>query len=588
MTGKVAELENILTSDLLANAIVEMYSMHSNQRQEFIKENLELRNFLFATDTTTTQNKTLPWKNSTTLPKLTQIRDNLHANYMAALFPNDDWLKWEGSSLNDETTDKVEAIQGYMSNKIRESNFVTTMSRLVYDYIDFGNAFADVEYIREIREDSITGEEIPGYIGPRLVRISPNDHVFNPSASSYKDTYKLTRCIKTFGELKVEAEDMPDNSYYKDALDKAEAVRSATSRGYYSSEDFEKASGMSVDGFGSLQEYFQSPYVELIEFEGDIHDPATGELLRNVQVVVLDRSYIIKKDLIPSWLGKGTKAHVGWRLRPDNLYAMGPLHNLVGMQYRIDHLENLKADVFDLIAYPPLKIRGEVEAFTWGPGEEILLDETSDVTMLVPDTTSLNADLQVRELENRMEEMAGAPKQAMGIRTPGEKTAHEVQTLENAAGRIFQEKVNNFEINLLEPILNSMLEISRRNMDASDIVRVMDDDLGVSKFITVTKEDITAKGRIRPIGARHFAARAQLVQNLNGIFNSPLGQMITPHVSTKALAKMVEDVMGVGRYDIVRDNIGIFEQAETQRLVNQLQEELEVEQMTPVEEEVNV
>jgi hypothetical protein len=40
---------------------------------------------------------------------------------------------------------------------------------------------------------------------------------------------------------------------------------------------------------------------------------------------------------------------------------MGPLDNLVGMQYRIDHLENLKADVFDLIAFPPLKIKGYVE-----------------------------------------------------------------------------------------------------------------------------------------------------------------------------------------------------------------------------------
>lgn len=585
MSGKVAELENILTGDLLATAIVELYSRWDNQRQEFKRENLELQNFIFATDTTTTQNKALPWKNSTTLPKIAQIRDNLHANYMAALFPNDEWLKWEGASLDDDTSEKVEAIQGYMSNKIRESNFITTVSQLVYDYIDYGNAFSDVEFVKEYVKDSITGEEIPGYIGPRAVRISPLDQVINPSAMSFKDSPKLTRYVKTFGEFKLDAENLADKEYYLSAVTKAEKVRSAAVNGHYSAEDFEKASRLSIDGFGSLQEYFQSPYAELIEFEGDIHDPSTGEFLKNIKVVVLDRSYVIEKSNIPSWLGKGAKAHVGWRLRPDNLYAMGPLHNLVGMQYRIDHLENLKADVFDLIAYPPLKIRGEVEAFTWGPGEEILLDQDSDVEMLVPDTTALNADLQIDILENRMEEMAGAPKQAMGIRTPGEKTAHEVQTLENAAGRIFQEKVNNFEINLLEPLLNSMLEVARRNMDSGDIVRVMDDDLGVSKFINITKEDITAKGRIRPIGARHFAARAQLVQNLTGIFNSSLGQLISPHISSKALAKMVEDVLGVGRYDIIRDNIGVFEQAETQRIVNQLQEDLEVEQVTPVESE---
>jgi hypothetical protein len=34
---------------------------------------------------------------------------------------------------------------------------------------------------------------------------------------------------------------------------------------------------------------------------------------------------------------------------------------------------------------------------------------------------------------NLMEEMAGAPKEAMGFRSPGEKTKYEVQRLESAA-----------------------------------------------------------------------------------------------------------------------------------------------------------
>ena len=35
-----------------------------------------------------------------------------------------------------------------------------------------------------------------------------------------------------------------------------------------------------------------------------------------------------------------------------------------------------------------------------------------------------------------MEEMAGAPKEAMGFRSPGEKTAYEVQRMENAASQV--------------------------------------------------------------------------------------------------------------------------------------------------------
>lgn len=584
MSGKVAELRTLLSRHNLADEITRLYTDYQQQRQPWVNENLELRDYIFATDTSKTSNSTLPWKNSTTLPKLTQIRDNLHANYMAALFPNDDWMKWEGYTLDDEDLDKKEAIQGYMANKLRESNFVTTVSQLVYDYIDYGNAFADTVFVNESRIDPVTDEEIPGYVGPKLVRISPLDHVMNPTAASYRDTYKITRSIKTFGELMLEAEDMPGKSYFMDALRKAKEVRNACSGGDYGVEDFEKAAGYSIDGFGNLKDYYQSPYVEILEFEGDIYDYENDELLKNHTITIIDRAYVARKESIPSWLGKGNKAHVGWRLRPDNLYAMGPLHNLVGMQYRIDHLENLKSDVYDLIAFPPLKIIGEVEPFDWAPGSEIHLDaEGSDVQMLVPDTTALNADLQIELLERRMEEFAGAPKQAMGIRTPGEKTAFEIQALENAAGRIFQEKITNFEINLLEPILNSMLETARRNMDVADVVRVMDDDLGVAKFITITKADITAKGKLRPIGARHFAARAQLIQNLSGVFNSQIGAMIGPHVSQKQMAKLVEDVLGLQRFQLIQDNVAVFEQAETQRLMNQLQEDVDVEAMGPLD-----
>ena len=127
-----------------------------------------------------------------------------------------------------------------------------------------------------------------------------------------------------------------------------------------------------------------------------------------------------------------------------------------------------------------------------------------------------------------------------------------------------------------------MLEVARRNMDTSDVVRVMDDDLGVTKFMTITKEDITARGRIRPIGSRHFAAKAQMFQTLSDVFMSPLGQIIAPHISAKAVAKLLEDTLGLRKYELVQDNVGLFEQAETQRLMSQMSEDLEVEQNLPM------
>lgn len=583
MAGRVPEIQQLLEPSIMANEITRLYSQWAQNRLGKEEQWLELRNYVFATDTTTTSNSTLPWKNKTTLPKLCQIRDNLHANYMAAIFPNDNWLDWIGYSEKDEEKGKRTAILAYMSNKIRQSGYRETVSQLLYDYIDYGNAFGEVRFVKEFADDETTGEEIPVYIGPKLFRISPYDIVFNPIAESFEKSPKIMRYIKSIGEIKMDMEEQPDLGYLEGVFEDMVQVRQTIGR--YDIADINKASGISIDGFGNLQDYYGSNYVELLEFEGTLHDPNTGELLENKIITVVDRRKVLRIADNPSWLGKDNKLHVGWRTRPDNIYAMGPLDNLVGMQYRIDHLENIKADLFDLIAHPPIKITGNVEEFEWGPFAEIFCGDDGDVEILKVDSTALSADMQISTLEQKMEEFAGAPKQAMGIRTPGEKTAYEVQTLENAAGRIFQDKTLNFDINFTEPSLNLMLEAARRHMDGPDIVRTMDDDLGVVDFLSITKEDIMAKGKLRPMGARHFAAQAQLIQNLtSGLQVAAQVPGVLNHVSPKKLAHLLfEEISGLERYSLVSDNAALMEQADSQRLANQAQEDLAVEQQTPVE-----
>lgn len=586
MKNAVAEISSLMTRHDLAAQIANMWDKHNMDRRVWLDEKAELRNYIFATDTTKTTNAILPWKNKTTIPKLCQIRDNLHANYMSALFPNDTWLKWEGYSKDAATDVKRKAIQSYMSNKVREGNLRTEIAKLLYDYIDFGNAFYDVIWVDDSTTDAETGERIPGYIGPKLVRMSPVDVIFNPLASTFDESYKITRYVKTIGELKLELDNRPELGYNSTIVEEQDQLRVSLSA--YASEDINKAMAFEIDGFGSMADYWQSNYVEILEFEGSIHDNVTGTFLKNVIITVVDRCKVIRNVPMPSWLGKSTKGHVSWRYRPDNLYGMGPLDNLVGMQYRIDHLENLKADAMDLAVHPPLAITGNVEEFTWGPNCEIYIGEGGSINELGKSFSGvIGANNEIASLEMKMEEMAGAPKQAMGIRTPGEKTAFEVQTLEMAASRIFQDKITNFEVNLLEPALNRMLEVSRRNMDGADMIRVMDDDLGVVQFLEITKEDITASGKLRPVGARHFAAQATMVQNMMGLVNSPLwaDPGVRGHFSGKAVAQMVEEILGLEKFSIYRDNAQVFESFETQQLVSQAQEELEVTNATPVEGE---
>ena len=578
MAGRTLDFEEYLgTPDSLAKAIVTRYRDYDRYRNTWTEEKKELRNYLFATDTSKTTNSSLPWKNSTTIPKLTQIRDNLHANYMAALFPNDEWMLWEGDDEDSEAEAKRKVITAYMKNKLRQSNFINDVSRLVYDFIDYGNVFATTEYINEIREDEETGEIYPGYVGPKISRVSPYDIVINPTAESFELTPKIIRSIKSLGEVAADIKDHPEHGYLEKVFEKITNIRKAVAG--LTSTDIHKTDGYQIDGFGSILDYYQSGYVELIELHGDIFDIATSTLLKNHIITIVDRTHVIRKIPNPSWRGNSIR-HAGWRLRPDNLMAMGPLDNLVGMQYRIDHLENLKADVFDLIAHPVVKVKGFVEDFNYGPGEKIYVGEDGDVEFMRPDTTALNADMQIQLLENKMEEMAGAPRQAMGIRTPGEKTAFEVQTLDNAASRVFQNKVAYFERNFLEPLLNDMLELARRNMDISDIVRIVDDEYGVALFETITPEDLAARGKIRPMGARHFASKANQFQNVLNLLNSAVGQdpSVNVHISGVQVAKVVEELLNIEKFQLVQPNIRIAEQLETQQLLNAGQSQLQQEQ----------
>jgi len=578
MTGSVADLQSHFgeVSDDIGSNIGYLWELWNRKRAPKKEEWKELRDYVFATDTSTTSNSTLPWKNTTTIPKICQIRDNLHSNYISSLFPNDNWLKWEGATGDDETISKKQAIQGYIGNKVRESNYRDTVSDLVFDYIDYGNAFYDVSYENNFFIDA-DGEYVQGYVGPVLERISPLDIVFNPTATTFGKSPKIVRKLYSVGEVTALAE---ANEEWAVAALKTKKIRAIA--GGFSLADMDKAIGFQVDGFGDLKEYYGSEVVEVLTFEGDYYDSINEKLHTDIEIVVIDRSITVASGKIKSWLGKSHKGHVGWRKRTDNLYAMGPLDNLIGMQYRIDHLENLKADAQDLLVHPPLVIRGDVDDFEWEPGVQIPISEEGNIEELGKNLAGvISAQNEIDRLMAMMEEMAGAPKQAMGIRTPGEKTAFEVQSLDNAAGRIFQEKTINFEINILEPSLNAMLEEGRRRLDATDVVRIMDDDLGVQDFISITKDDITARGKLRPIGARHFAQQAQLLQSIQIAMSGELGLKIGNHFSGIELAKLVEDSLQISSLNIVKPNIGVMEQIETQKLAQAAQEDALTEQSVP-------
>lgn len=582
MAGQVLQLLDIIRPDNLGVQIARyQYEWHM-LRQNWIADMDEIRRYIFATDTTKTTNSKLPWKNKTTIPKMCQIRDNLNANYLASLFPKKKWLRWDALSKDSNTKEKIDSITSYMGFAIEQSAFKDEMAKCLLDYIDYGNCFAMPVWIDESQEVQGASLTKTGYVGPGIRRISPIDIVFNPIAPDFAHTPKIVRSIVSIGEVKDMLDGLANDdnrAEYEEIYRYLKDVRQHVQG--YGGELNVKDNYLNVDGFTSYQLYLKSNYCEILTFYGDIYDEDNDTFQKNRVIMVVDRHKVISNKPSPSYLATGPIVHCGWRKRQDNLWAMGPLNNLVGMQYRIDHVENLKADCFDLIVFPPLKIKGYVDDFEWGPMARIYIgDNDGDVEMMAPEWNVLTANTEIQYLITLMEEMAGSPKEAMGFRTPGEKTKYEVERMENAASRIFRSKTAQLEEFFEEPLLNGMLEMGKRKATTNILVRYFDDEMKINKFMELTPEDISGAGRIRPYASRHFSEQAEMVQNLTQLFGSPIGQMIGPHFSTLKMAQLFEDLMDLGDYKMVLPFVQLAEQADAQKFSNALVEQVLMEGMT--------
>jgi hypothetical protein len=572
MTGKVTQVEDVISPDRMASSIVDNYILWTNLRQNAVLEWEEVRKYIYATNTSQTTNSSLPWKNKTTIPKLCQIRDNLYSNYSATEFPNRVPVLWEANEKDSNSKMKRDAITNYMQWVMEQPSFKSEMDKVILDYIDYGNCIVTVDWVDQ-RVDQ--GDNIQtGYIGPVVRRISPLDIVFNPTAENFESSPKIVKSIVSLGELKEILSRMStdqNQEEYEELWKYLKEIRAQAKE--YSGEWQQQNNMYEMDGFSSFQQYLQGDTVEILTFYGDMYDTESDTFYKNHVITVVDRHKLIGKKPNPSFFGYPPIFHAPWRRRQDNLWGMGPLANLVGMQYRIDHMENMKADMMDLSTYPVQKVKGFVEDFTWQPGEKIFTSEEGDVDLLQPNISVQQLVQDISMMMGLMEEMAGAPKEAMGFRTPGEKTKYEVQRLENAASRVFQNKIRQFEEQIVERVLNAMLELARRNLTGVTTIKVFDDDLKAATFRSLSVEDITGIGRIKPVAARHFAEQAELIQNLTSMAQSQLFPVVQPHLSSIKLAKLFEKAFNVEQEEIFMPFVALSEQADGQRLAQALQEQ---------------
>lgn len=566
-----------LGADALAKTISSMWTSWDAGKNKWKSRVAEVVQYIYATSTEETTNRSNGWSHTTHIPKLTQIYDNLSANYADALFGSRQWFDFSPANEEAASADNTRNIVAYLQTKHDLAETVLEMRKCLDDWTRTGNAFGMLSYVREYAP-SITdadGQPVIAYEGPKLERISPYDIVFDYTAADFNKSPKIIRKITNMGDFLAQYEDNGDILRWdEEVVAKMVSMRQGvTGR---KQAEVNKHIQFQSDGFSNAYDYFTSGTVEVLEFYGDIFDAVSGEFHRRRKITVVDRHWILASEEVKTASGHPLIFHVGWRKRPDNLWAMGPLDNLVGMQYLIDHLENARADAFDKMLTPDRVHVGNVQVEEEGPVTNYYIpDGEGSVSNIAPDATVLQADFQIQVKEAQMEAYAGAPREAMGMRSPGEKTKYEVMQLQNAATRLFQHKIDDFEKQFVEPVLNGELELIVRYLDVADQARTFDDDLGIYQFLEITQDDLKASGKLRARGASHFRQKAVMVQELrefqNQLNSDPAMQV---HVPAKRLTQLVVEALGFEKFGLYEPYARIAEQVEAQNRTSAAQSEI--------------
>ena len=551
------EIHELQQPDSLASAIANKFTGWESARDVWYRNAKETLENLYATSTRDIYNQSKETDNCTHIPKLTQIRDMIITYYLDAMFSLPDYVDWEAYDSESIKFEVRTALKSVCKQMVEDSKFKPVIRELVEDYVDYGNAFATAINVSETLVNN--GQYSITYEGPKAVRIDPMNIFFDPLAASFEKSPKIIRTIKTLGELVAEAEEMPESSEeykiaLKNALDKRTKVRNELA---INAGDSIKDDICNIAGLGTWSSYYNSDTVELLTFYGDLYDIENNKLHKNTRIVVMDRSTVLLEEPIKNFGFNCNIFKAGWRDRKDNLWSMSPLDNIKGMQFMVDFLENKRADVFNYISNPVIVKQGDVEMpEDIYPGCEIGVDNDGAVTFLRPDATALQADLYVDRYMTMMEEMVGAPREAMGFRSPGEKTAFEVSQLNTASSRLFNEKTRKFELEMLEPLLTLMLRIFLSNPNRTVKLRnVMED--GTVMFDEINLDDLSSQGRFVAMGSNTYTEKARIAQTLMQIYNSGIvsDPLVFNYFDPKIIAKAIAYTTGLDSWTgIMKEN----------------------------------
>lgn len=578
MPTKTFDINHDIETDSLAENISNKWLTWLNARAPWEERYRKVLQYLYSSTTDTIYGQASnPWNANVHIPKLTQLRDVLITYELESLFSLQEYYIFDGFTKDSNTIKNRALIRDLLKDMLENGNFKKVTETLISDYIDAGNCFAMPVWESEYVDDPKGFKKLQ-WEGSKALRINPLDIVFDPTAASFKDSPKIIRTVLSLGELALQAEEDP---IMKKGFDKAMKIRQDIMTAMTNGDTI-KGDEITIAGFGNWSAYVSSDVVELLTFYGTVYDVVKKELHKNKKIVIMDRRVLLTEEDLEPVCGYDFIFKGGYRDRKDILWSMSPLENLLGMQARIDFLENKRSDCYDATVNPVRIIKGNVDMpDSLGPGDEIRMDVDCDVRYLAPDSSILSADNLIDRYEYKMEEIVGSPKEVLGLRTPGEKTMFEVDQLMTAATRIFQRQIRKFEQEIFEPLINSLLQLYLYKKEGQTIqLKSWDSENEVYKFVEVNVDAINSLGKVRVIGSTTYQDRTQIAQALQMLGQNPLfmDEVVRNNFSPTVLGQIFSFVSGLDRFpDLFKRDQRLFEITDQQKLVERLTQQVDKE-----------
>ena len=543
-----------------ADTIIQTWTRWDASKALAIKKWREVEAYRYATDTSSLPSGSA-FTHSTHMPVVSAIAQDLEAILKQVVLPHEDWFTFEPMDSQAARQEQRKTIVSYLKNRHALNGFENVVDTLKGELVSKGICFAQASHV-----DKSVGDK-QGYVGPMIKSISPYDICFDPTAARFEDSPKIIREIVSLGEMFRRGE--------KGTFDQEKVMKLLDERRNAANSDGgeDKNEQYIPMGFETYQSYLQGGFVELLWFYGDVYDADNNELHESKMIVVADNSFMLLEEDIKTATGKPHIFRSVWQELPDNLWGMGPLENIIGLNYQINHRENAKSEALDRLIYPDKVYVGDVE--------EMYDDETDTITYLAPEGGGVNElaintqffsfDLQIDRLQHSARGAARLPSDLTGFRSQGEKTLGEVAALTEGGMRGFVDKAANFERTTLEPLLKAEVELAHEHFGNAFNVPNKS-EAGFIEMLNVSKEDLSINGVLIPRGSKRFARKNQLLASLTQLSATPLFQVAAPHLSALGTANLLGELLEVQDEGVFEENAQIIEATEQQQMMDQAEQ----------------